>query len=96
MKNIVCDFTIGFDKDIEDIVMYDEDGFTKEQMETFINKMIKEKQIVIGEKCEGSIFSEDRNNVGVFIIEYKWCSEVGEDWDSDIWNDEQIELFQCW
>ena len=89
MRTLVCDFTISsIGDEIEEIVMYDEDNFTEERMTEVINKMIKDKMIVIGEKCEGTIEVE----LGTFFVEYKWCSDVMEDESDDVWNDEEFEV----
>jgi hypothetical protein len=105
MKELVCEFSVGYDKEIEEVVMYDEENFTEERMTEFIEKMIREKQLRVGERCEGSIYSESRsdviggimrNDIEVFIVEYRWCKNVGEDWKDDSWVDEQMVFFQEW
>ena len=83
--DIVCDFSVGFDREIEDISMYGDDICTEEKITEFVERIVKEKKIRIGERCEGDI-SFDGDKV---IVEYKYCSEVGEDWDSDEWEEDQ-------
>jgi hypothetical protein len=86
IMNTICDFSVGFDREIEEVSMYG-DNFTEEQMERFLNKIIEQKKIVIGERCEGNIYLSDDN--GSIVVEYKYCLNVGEDWDSDEWIEDQ-------
>jgi hypothetical protein len=86
--DLISEFVISsIGNEVEDITMYD-DVITEDKVKTFLEKLIGDKKIIIGEKCEGSIEMDDTN----IRIEYKWCSEVGEDWDSDVWEDEVLEL----
>jgi hypothetical protein len=86
--DLISEFVISsIGNEVEDITIYD-DNHTEDSIEKFLNKLIEEKKIIIGEKCEGTIEMDDTN----IRIEYKWCSEVGEDWDSDVWEDEVLEL----
>jgi len=87
--DLISDFIISsIGNEVEEVVMYDDDITTEDKVRTFLEKLIGDKKIIIGEKCEGSIEMDDTN----IRIEYKWCSEVGEDWDSDVWEDEILEL----
>ena len=88
MENLVCDFSVGFDNEIEEIVMYDDVNFTEEKMTEVVEKMVKDRRICVGERCEGSIYCD----MGIYGVEYKWCSEIGEDWGSDEWNNEKFEI----
>jgi len=89
MRELVCDFSVsGLDNEIEEIVMYDEEIVTEERMTEVINNMVKGKMIKVGERCEGTVEIE----LGVFYVEYKWCSEVGDDWDTDSWEEETFEV----
>ena len=89
MRTVVCDFSVsGLDREIEEIVMYDNENFTEEKMTEVVEKMVKEKMIKVGERCEGTIEVE----LGVFYVEYKFCTEVGEDWDTDEWEEREFEI----
>ena len=80
--NIVCDFSISFDNEVEDVNLYNDD-FTEDQVTDFLNRIIDENKIPIGERCEGSISVDDD-----FIeVESKFCSNVGEDWGDDDWSE---------
>ena len=88
MKDLVCDFSISsFDNEIEEVVMFD-DNFTEEKMTSVIEEWVTDKKINIGERCEGSVFKES----GTLFVEYKYCTEVGEDWDDDKWVVEKFEV----
>lgn len=84
--DIVCDFSVsGLDNEVEDICMYDDEICTEKKMTEFVERIVKEKKIRIGERCEGDI-SFDGDKV---IVEYKYCSQVGDDWDTDEWEEDQ-------
>jgi hypothetical protein len=86
--NTICDFSVGFDNEIEEVMMYDEDIYSEGDMTDFINGLVRNHRIVVGERCEGSVSLSDNNTLKV---EYRYCSELGEDWDSDMWETENIE-----
>lgn len=85
--DLICDFSIGFDNDVEDVSFYNDD-FTEEQITEFLEKIVRDKLITVGERCEGTIsVSHDTIN-----IESRWCSDLGEDWHDDSWEDEEVNL----
>ena len=85
--NNIFDFSVGFDKEIEDIVPWTDD-VDEQGGEEFINRIIRERKLIVGERSEGSVSVDDH----LIRVEYKWCSNVGEDWNDDSWNDEVLEL----
>ena len=89
--NVVCDFSVGFDNEIEDISLYSPLDSEK-SLEKFLNRIIEEKKLRVGERCEGSIFVKDTERFDEIKIEYRWCSDVGEDWNDDVWNDKILIL----
>lgn len=89
MRELICDFSVnGLDNEIEDLTMYDDGNFTEERMTEVINGLIRDHKITVGERCEGTIEMES----GVFYVDYRYCSELGEDWDSDVWEDEMVDV----
>lgn len=86
MKNIF-DFSVGFDNEIEEVVPWTGE-FSEETGEGFINELLGRGKLIVGERCEGSVsISED-----TIRIEYRWCSNVGEDWNTDEWIEEVLEM----
>jgi len=75
------DFSIGFDREIEGISPY---VGTLTECTELLQSLLNHDKIIIGEKSEGNVMVDD----GLIYLDYRWCSDVGEDWDSDIWNDE--------
>jgi len=64
------------------------DDCTEQEGIDLMEKIVSKGKIVLGEKSEGTMEVEN----DVVILDYRWCSEVGEDWDSDVWNDEHDEF----
>ena len=84
--DIVCDFSVsGLDNEVEDICMYDDEVCSEKRITEFVERIVKDRNIIVGERCEGCI-SFDGNMV---IVEYKYCSQVGDDWDTDEWEEDQ-------
>jgi hypothetical protein len=87
--NMICEFSVGFDNEIEEVSMYDEDIYTEGQMTDFINGLVRDHRIIVGERCEGSVNHDENTNT--LKVEYRYCSELGEDYDSDMWETENME-----
>ncbi len=83
---IISDFSIEYDNDV-DVSLYD-NNFDEDDIKGFLEKVIYDKLITVGERCEGSI-SVDHDTIN---IEYRWCSDLGENWNDDIWVDEEIHI----
>ena len=83
--NEFCEFSIGFDSEIEDICMYDEDVYTEGQIEEFLNRLIDENKIVVGERCEGTL----EYHVDGIKVKTNTCMELGEDYDTDQWDEDE-------
>lgn len=88
MNGTQFDFSVMYDGTIEDIVRWDETDLPRELYEEVVEKLIEKKKITIGERSEGQIIIEN----DIMKIDYRWCSRLGEDWDSDVWEDEEIEI----
>ena len=88
MRVLVCDFSVSsIGNEIEEIVMYDDENYTEEKIETFIKGLIDDDKLTIGERCEGSIEVDEEEKM--VIVEYRYCSEVGDDWNTDEWEENQ-------
>jgi len=93
--NIICDFSVGFDNEIEDVSMYNE--MSKELVTSLIEKLVHDKKIIVGERSEGTVYvNHDKKRLyrtGTMIkVEYRWCESLGEEEIDDVWNDEEFEI----
>ena len=84
MKKIQCDFSIGFDNEIEDIDMYPSNHLSKRMIQNILNDCVSDKSLPVGERCTGSVSFDMGKNIG--FITSKCCVEVGEDWNKDKWS----------
>jgi hypothetical protein len=84
MKRVQCDFSIGFDNEIEDIEMYPDNHLSKRMIRNILNDCVSDHSLPVCERCTGSILYDSKNNE--VIIKSKSCVEVGEDWDKDKWS----------
>ena len=81
MKDLSFEFTVDNNGEIEDILIYSE---TMEvDCRVLMNRVLKGKKLGLGEKSEGMCEVED----DVVKLHYRVCTELGEDWDSDKWDD---------
>ena len=87
--NEICEFSVGYDNEIEEVVMYEEEQITEEQMTEIINGLVRDHRIIVGERCEGSVYLTENNTLKV---KYRYCSELGEDYHNDVWETEGVEV----
>lgn len=91
MKNLEFDFSVGFDGEIEYTSGFDSEtgeGILEEITDVILQKVLDKNKLTIGERCEGTLTS--RNDI--IRIECRWCSDVGEDWNDDVWEDDVVEF----
>ena len=81
MKDMMFDFSVGFDEEIEYVSPYGDE--TETECEEFLQSLLDDGEIEIGERSEGNIKIE--NNV--VTLSYRVCTNVGEDWNDDNWED---------
>ena len=81
MKNMDFDFSISFDGEIEYVSPYNDS--TSIDCEVILKKLLEKKLIDLGERSEGNVVIED----DIIILDYRVCVNLGEDWDSDEWDD---------
>lgn len=81
MKDMTFDFSVGFDEEIEYVSPYGDE--TEKECEEVLQKLLDEGEIQIGERTEGNISVE--NNV--MTLDYRVCTNLGEDWNDDNWED---------
>jgi hypothetical protein len=79
-----CDFSIGFDNEIEEISMYPNNHLSKKMIENILNDCIDDNTLPVCERCEGSVHYETKGDR--IVIRSKSCVEVGEDWNKDKWS----------
>ena len=88
----VSDFSVGFDNEVEDVSLYFPNQDTEKTYTDFLNTLISDKKMVVGERCQGSISIKGVSRFDVVRVEYRWCESLGEEEIDDIWNDEVLVL----
>ena len=84
MRDLEFDFSVDYSGEIEEVVPYSE---TSEiDCETFLKRILVGKKLGLGERTEGNCSMVD----DVITLDYRVCTQVGEDWDSDVWSDEKV------
>jgi len=83
-------FSIGVDKDIEFISIMDEDkdNITENEITNLLKGLLLQNKIVVGERCEGDIDITEEE----ITLTYRYCSELGEDYDTDVWDHETLKV----
>lgn len=86
MKNLLnqdleFEFSIDFSGDIEYV-----EPETKVN-ENVLGYLVKNDYIPVNERTEGSVTIK----MGVVYIDYRTCTQVGEDWDTDVWEEKSTE-----
>ena len=59
------------------------DDTEETEIQTLIKGWVKKNLVPLGEKTEGQVRVEDT----WFSVQGRVCTELGEDWDSDVWED---------
>jgi hypothetical protein len=57
-----------------------------------LNKLMKTNKIIKGERCEGEVsYNSDKKDI-TYKVDYRYCREIGEDWDTDVWVDKVVKI----
>jgi hypothetical protein len=57
-----------------------------------LNKLMKTNKILKGERCVGEVsYDSDKKDI-TYKVDYRYCRDLGEDWDSDVWVDKVVKI----
>jgi hypothetical protein len=79
--NVEFEFSLDFQGQVEYIESEDTDQFL--ELERVVLFLVERGLIPINERTEGVVTIKD----GVVEIDYKTCSQLGEDWGDDVWDE---------
>ena len=79
--NVEFEFSLDFQGQVEYIESEDTDQFL--ELERVVLFLVEKDLIPINERTEGVVSIKD----GVVEIDYKTCSQLGEDWGDDVWDE---------
>ena len=84
-KSLSSDMEFEFSLDFQGQVEYVESENTDQFFiyETVLLFLVEKELVPINERTEGIITIES----GMVYISYKTCTQVGEDWNDDVWNE---------
>jgi len=88
---VQCEFSIGFDNEIEDIDMYPSNHLSKRMIRNMLNDCVNDKSLPVCERCIGTVSYETKTDR--IVIKSKSCVEVGEDWNKDKWSKNETIVF---
>ena len=78
---------------LDDIEEINEDTNTyNEDCDYILKKLMKTNQISKGERCKGVVSWDDSKSPNEYKVDYTYCSQLGEDWDSDVWIDKIVKI----
>lgn len=77
------EFSIGFDNEIEDIEMYPNNRLSKRMIRNLLTDLTGDNTLFVGERCKGHVKFE--NSTSRIVVVSESCVGVGEDWESDKW-----------
>ena len=81
MVDMSFEFTVDNGGEVEDTLPYSE---TMEiDCTTFMKRILVGKKLYLGEKSEGMCEVEN----DIIKLHYSVCTELGEDWDTDVWEE---------
>ena len=67
-------------------------NITIEESEEIVNKLMKSDEIYVGERTKGNVSFDDEVQPIVYDVNYEYCSEVGEDWGDDVWEELSVQV----
>lgn len=60
--------------------------------EKLLKKLMKTNKINKGERCTGVVsYNSDKKDI-TYKVDYRYCKDLGEDWDSDVWIDKVVKI----
>ena len=83
-------FSLDSDFDVEEITNME--NITYDECNGIIFKLIEDHHINCGERTEGSVTFDDGVTPIIYNVDYRFCLEVGEDWDSDVWDEFEVNV----
>ena len=82
---MVKSFNFSLDYELEVEYITERENITYEECEDVITKLIETHHLECGERTEGAITFDDSVTPIVYNLDYRYCLEVGEDWNDDEW-----------
>lgn len=67
-------------------------NITTQESEEIVNKLMKSDEIYVGERTKGNVTFDDSIQPIVYNVNYEYCSEVGEDWGDDVWEELSVQV----
>lgn len=67
-------------------------NITIEESEEIVNKLMKSDEIYVGERTKGVVSFDDEVQPIIYNVDYEYCSEVGEDWGDDVWEELSVQV----
>ena len=79
------EFSLDFQGQVEYIESENTDQFL--EYELVLHFLVEKDLIPINERTEGIVTIK----MGIVYLDYKTCTQVGEDWNDDVWEEETSE-----
>lgn len=67
-------------------------NITEEEGEDIVKRLMKSDEIYVGERTKGVVTFDDSVQPIVYNVDYEYCTEVGEDWGDDEWEEHQTQV----
>ena len=83
-------FSLDSDFDVEEITNME--NITYDESDGIIFKLIEDHNINCGERTEGSVTFDDSVTPIIYNVDYRFCLEVGEDWNDDVWDEFEVNV----
>ena len=77
-----------------DEVEYIEDieNITEQEGQDIVIKLVKSDEIYVGERTKGRVSFDDSIQPIVYDVDYEFCTEIGEDWSDDVWEEQKVQV----
>jgi hypothetical protein len=68
------------------------ENITEEEGVEIVKKLMKSDEVYVGERTKGFVFFNDDVQPIVYDVVYEYCTEVGEDWGDDVWEELSVQV----
>jgi hypothetical protein len=88
---MIKSFSFSYSLDEVEEISHNE-NISVEESEEIVLRLINSDEIYVGERVEGVVEFDSNDYPIVYKVDYRYCSEVGEDWNDDVWEELEVEV----
>jgi transcription initiation factor IIE alpha subunit len=92
LNDMIKSFSFSLDSEFDVEEISNMENITYDESNGIIFKLIEDHHINCGERTEGSVTFDDSVTPIIYNVDYRFCLEVGEDWNDDVWDEFEVNV----